>query len=569
MTVPPVMPGVVPAVLDALPPRLRKRIDAAVERVGEWRVDVAGDAARVDIDADTVLTWTLHSGVLVSADDLVCSCLLAPKCLHRGIAVAAASVSDQEIETQAEVVAPEAVPAQVAPAQVVATEVGERRGEREAVDALWSACAEILRVGVTGSGAVVRSELLRAVHGAKLVGLHRAAAGGVRIATGLAAAKAGASSFDRETLADDLAEVMLVCHDLRSGFGDPAALRGVARREYQPIGALRLYGLCTEAVITSSGYAGVVTHLVDADRTLWTVPSIYPGGAERIPIAADGPVAMGETGLTHRKLGRAGLVLSGATAAADRRLGAGKAVRAVAAAGAGWADDPLSALWDEPLADQLTRAFHTEQDLLFLTGAVSGATQTALRLTLETGDIDLLGATDAARDNLRLLGERPGMPLRVVARLVPDRPTTAIALATAGELAVNGHVDLTLDRLQRSHLPPGQPSSALPAPHADPPPSGLLATVVERVVLGGRPVAALPSTTRDAATLARAGLTATAALLDTLTTTARDRARDPFGRVIPDTTDAFPTAWLTAAVHAKEFARAGVRLSWLPPGGAT
>ncbi|RLK54375.1 hypothetical protein [Actinokineospora cianjurensis] len=553
MTVPPVAPEVVPAVLDALPPRLRKRIDGALDRAREWVVEVVGDAASARIDADTVLSWTLHSGVLIGADELVCSCLLAPKCLHRGIAVAVASVA--EVQPRA--------------ADVVELEddvvVGEKRGERAAAEVLWGACAEILRVGVTGSGAVVRSELLRAVHGARLVGLHRAAAGGVRIATGLAAAKAGASSFDRETLADDLTEVMLVCHDLRSGIGDPVALRGTARREYQPVGALRLYGLCTEAVLTSSGYAGVVTHVVAADRTLWTVPSVYPGGVERIVIAADGPVAMGETGLSHRQLGRSGLVLSGATAAPDRRLGAGRAVRAVAAAGATWDEQPVAGLWDEPLADQLTRALHTGQDLVFLSGVVSGATTTALRLRLDTGDIDLLGATDAARDNLRLLGERPGLPLRVVARLVPDRPATAVALAAAGELAVTGHVDLTIDRLQRSHLPPGAPAAALPAPAVEPPPSGLLATVVDRVVLGGRPVAALPSTTRDAATLARAGLTATAALLDTLATTARTRARDPFGRAIPDPTDAFPTAWLTAALHTREFTRAAVRLSWLPP----
>ncbi|GAA2976921.1 hypothetical protein [Actinokineospora diospyrosa] len=548
MTLPPVAPEVVPEVLDALPPRLRKRIDGALDRAGTWQVENTDTGARAVLDADTTLTWTLHSGVLTVADGLVCSCLLAPKCLHRAIAVAAAEVGETSVVVE-EVPVVEGDPV--------------REDERAAAGALWAACAEVLRVGATASGAVVRGEVLRAVHSARVVGLHRAAAGGVRVATGLAEAKAGASSFDRETLADDLVEVMLLCHDLQTGVGDPTSLRGTARREYRPVGSLRLHGLCTEAVLSDTGYAGAVTYLVAADRTLWTVNAVLPGGEDRVMAAANGPVAMGETGLTHRELGRAGLMLTGATASEDRRLGAGSGVRAVAATGAGWDASPIADLWDEPLADQLTRA----DGLLFLSGAVSGPTSTALRMSLNTGDINLLGATDAARDNLRLLGERPGMPMRVVARLVPDQPATAVAIAVLAPLNRPGHVDLTLDRLQRAHLPAGEPSPPLPTPRPEPTPSSLIASVVQRVVIGGRAVAALPSTARDAGTLARLGLAATAGLLGDLASTARDRERDAFGRVVPDRTDAFPVAWLTAAVHSREFARAEVRLSWPLPDG--
>ncbi|MBM7773701.1 hypothetical protein JOD54_003905 [Actinokineospora baliensis] len=551
MTLPPVAPAVVPDVLDALPPRLRKRIDGALERASTWVVEATESGARAVLDADTTLTWTLHSGVLIAADDLVCGCLLAPKCLHRAVAVAAVPVGDVGAVDDVPVAVEEAPVAQGDPI---------RDEERAAAVVLWAACAEVLRVGVTASGAVVRGEVLRAVHSARIAGLHRAAAGGVRIATGLAEAKAGASSFDRETLADDLVEVMLLCHDLRDGVGDPVLLRGTARREYQPIGSLRLYGLCTEAIVSDTGHAGVVTHLVDAQRSLWTVNAVLPGGQERVAVAANGPVALGETGLTHRELGRAGLVLTGATASADRRLGAGSGVRAVAAAGGGWDEPPVSELWEEPLAAQLAR-----EDLLFLSGTVVGATSTALRLRLATGDINLLGATEAARDNLRLLAERPGMSLRVIARLAPDQPTTAVAIAALAPLHRPGHVDLTLDRLQRAHLPDGEPGTPLPAARPEPTPSSLVATVVQRVVIGGRAVAALPSTARDAGSLARLGLTATAGLLNDLASTARDRERDAFGRVVPDATDAFPTAWLTAAVHGREFTRAQARLSWLLP----
>lgn len=65
---------------------------------------------------------------------------------------------------------------------------------------------------------------------------------------------------------------------------------------------------------------------------------------------------MGDTALTHRDLARAGLVVSGATVSADGRLGAGRGVRAAAAAGADWTAEPLAALWSVPVAHQVARA---------------------------------------------------------------------------------------------------------------------------------------------------------------------------------------------------------------------
>ena len=569
MSVPPVFPAVVGDVLDALPPRLRKRVDASVGRVAEWTVAVDGDTARAALDPETTLTWTLREGVLRTADDLACSCLLAPKCLHRGIAVAAADVAD-------------AVPDTVAVAEEPTVEVAETVSddERAAANALWQACATVLRAGAAGSGAVVRGELLRAVHTARVVGLHRAAANGLRVAAALAAARAGDSSFDREALTAELVELMLLCHDLRTGTGAAAELRGTARREYRPVGSLRLYGLCTEAVVAASGYAGVVTHLVDDSGVLWTVPAIMPGGAERVAAAAGGPVAIGESGLSQRQLGRSGLLLSGGTASPDHRLGAGKAVRAVAAAGAGWDEAPAAGLWARPLPDQVTRAFHARTrpeshrpagaDLLFLTGTVLGAAADAVRLAIGETHVDLVGDGQRARENLRVLANAPGLRLRAVARLVPERPGTAVALAVTGQLDLPAdlrhHVDLGLDQLQRSHvagdgtreLPPRpEPADRVPRPVRP------LENVVHRITLGGRAVAAVASAEREVAALARNDLTATADLLADLAATSRDRGRDAFGRVVRDEGDDFPLAWLRAGLHVREFTRATARRAWL------
>ncbi|MEO6086581.1 MAG: hypothetical protein ABIQ18_26050 [Umezawaea sp.] len=572
----PVAPAVLADVLDALPPRLRKRVDTALDRAAEWVVTVDGGTASAVLDADTTLTWTLHDGVLTAADDLVCSCLLAPKCLHRGIAVAAAEVADVGAGPTPEAEAEVKAEATAAPAAEV------REDERAAATALWEACATVLRSGATGSGAVVRAELLRAVHIARVAGLHRAAAGGLRIAAALAAARTGDSSFDREVLTAELVDLLLLCHDLRTSTGTGTAeLRGTARREYSPIGALRLYGLCTETVLTKSGYSGVVTHLVDDSGKLWTVPAIMPGGAERIATAASGPVAIGESGLTQRDLGRAGLLLSGGTASPDHRLGAGKGVRAVAASGTPWTSPPLADLWAQPLPDQVARAFHADTrpathrpagaDLVFLDGAVLGAAAGALRVTSGNTHLDLVGKGSRARENLRVLAGAGGLRIQVVARLLPDRPGTAVALAVSGaDLALPSdlrhHVDLGLDRLQHSHVA-GDGTRELPARPTPtgrvPQPVRPLENVLHRVALGGRAVAAIASANRDVATLTRTGLTTTAGLLADLATTSRDRERDAFGRVVRDAGDAFPFAWLRAGVHVREFTRAAAHHAWL------
>ncbi|AOS64598.1 hypothetical protein [Actinoalloteichus hymeniacidonis] len=600
-SLPPVTAEVPAGVLDALPPRLRKRIDGALDRAASWTIEVDGDTARAELDADTALTWSLHSGVLTSADELSCSCLLAPKCLHRGIAVAAAEVVAVESAAEPESVeqappAAETAPGPRGPAGSTSTvdpvvDDAVREPERQAAQALWQACSRVVYAGATGSGAVARAELLRAAHSARVAGLHRASAGGLRIAAALAAARANSSAFDREALTGELVELMLLCRELVTGSGptDLAELRGTARREYRPIGTLRLYGLCTETVVAATGYSGVVTHLVDESGELWTVPAIMPGGAERVATAAAGPVAIGESGLSQRELGRGGLLLSGGTASPDGRLGAGRVVRAVAATGASWEATPLSTLWAQPLIDQVARAFEAGirvathrragADLLFVAGTVQGIAQDALRLSM-AGDttVDLVAAGKQARQNLRVLARATGTRLRVIARLLPDRPGSATALAiSAGPddltlpTALRRHVDLGLDVLQRSYLHESEPVGLPPGPDRAervPPPLRPLANVLHRVTLGGRAVAAVGSAAPDAAALVRNGLSTTAELLTELARLSRDRERDVFGRVVRDVGEDFPLAWLRAGLHCREFGRAAAHRNWLAAAGA-
>lgn len=547
MTLPPVSAAVVATVLDALPQRLRKRVDAALDKASTWTSSTVESKCTVVVDDDTTLVFTLQDGVLASADDLTCTCLLAPKCLHRAVAVSVAPAV--------------AVAVAVGPEPPVST-VSLSAEALTAAGLLWEAASAVLQAGVSGSGAVVQASLLRAVHTARLAGLYRASTVALRVVAGIRAAHARSSEFHRATMTADLSELLLVCHQLRSGVGDVASLRGTARREYRPIGSLRLYGLFTERVVASSGYAGVVTHLVDADGQLWTVNAVTPGGS--VSGALDGPVAIGESGLSHRALGRSGLLLSAATASADHRLGAGTNVRAVAAEGAPWTSPPASLLW-RPLEDQISRAFTSSNELLFLSGTVVGSTGGALRLEVENRFVDLVGSCDTSWDNLGLLASLTDKRLWVVARLLRDQPSTAVALAVSGDVtppsSFNGRVNLTLDRLQRSHVDSPHQMLSTSTETAQSPVE-LLERWLHRATLGGRKMPMITSTVADQARLTRLGLTATAQLLGALEKAARDEQRDAFGRLVSRTDDEFVLAWLRGCVHAAEFTRSVASTRW-------
>jgi len=546
MTLPPVSAAVVATVLDGLPQRLRKRVDAALDKASTWTSSTVDSKCTVVVDDDTTLVFTLQDGILASADDLTCTCLLAPKCLHRAVAVSVAPAVAVAVPAELPVSAVELSPEALAAAGL-----------------LWEAASTVLQAGVSGSGAVVQASLLRAVHTARLAGLYRASTVALRVVAGIRAAHARSSEFHRATMTADLSELLLVCHQLRSGVGDVALLRGTARREYRPIGSLRLYGLFTERVVASSGYAGVVTHLVDADGQLWTVNAVTPGGS--VAGALDGPVAIGESGLSHRTLGRSGLLLSAATASADHRLGAGTNVRAVAAEGVPWTSPPVSTLWQEPLEDQVRRAFTSSNELLFLSGTVVGSTGGALRLAVDDRVVDLVGSCEISWDNLGLLASLTDKRLLVVARLLRSQPSTAVALAVSGDVtlpsAFDGRVNMDLDRLQRSHVDSPQRTIST-SPSTVQSPVELLERWLHRATLGGRKMPMITSTAADQARLTRLGLTGTAQLLGALEKAARDERRDAFGRLVSRTDDEFVLAWLRGCVHAAEFTRSVASTRW-------
>ncbi|MGW5351908.1 hypothetical protein ACWERV_15540 [Streptomyces sp. NPDC004031] len=586
---PPVAPEVTATLVEDLSPRLRKRLDATVTKLGALPTHRAGDTVTIALDDETELRLHAPGGVVATADAITCGCLLAPACVHRAAASCAAPMAEP---------AQEAVP-EPAPAQAPASppEVADP-AQRAAADALWSAGTAVLEAGVGGAGAVTQSALLRAAHTARLRHLPRAAGAALSVVTLLRAARAGTPSYRTADLVTALTELLGTARRVGTASGaELAAVKGRARRPYRPDGSLRLYGLFTEPVVTDSGHGGVRTWVAATDGRLCTVDDVAPGGVGRALGVADRAVRLGDSALTHRELGRAGLAVSGATVSPDGRLGAGKGVKAVTARGAAWTEPPLAALWQTPPPEQAARALrsasrhadhadHTDHadpdgsgsDLLFLDvellGAVREPGSTCL-LALGAGGIPVrLTAADddpalAHRDNLTLLATAPGTRLRIIGRLLPA-PHPRLALLACSHPTGEGTIDLGLDRLSRADLPdPAAPVHPAPPRHEEPgahSPLYLLERRVEQTVLAGRAaLGMLADVTPETTRLRRAGLPTAAALLTTLCTSASPRDRDPFGRLLPADTDTFATYWLTAARYTTAVTEALCTAAWQPP----
>ncbi|WP_265293066.1 hypothetical protein [Streptomyces sp. SHP 1-2] len=450
---------------------------------------------------------------------------------------------------------------------------GATPAQRDAARALRDAATAVLEAGADGAGAVLQAELLRAAHTARLAGLPRAAGRAVAVVTAVRAARSGDPSHRLADLAAGLRDVLAAAHRLPLATGpELAELRGAARQPYTPDGSLRLYGLFSEPVLTTSGYAGAATWTADARGRLCTVSDVAPGGAGRATGAADRAVRIGDTTLTHRELSRAGLAVSGATVSPTGRLGAGAGVRAVRASGAGWHEEPLDRLWAVPVAEQVSRALTSGQDLLFLDVTTAGTVREAAGecLVAHCGGVAVRLAAahdDPAlpyRENLRLLASAGGLRLRVIARLTPGPVPRALLLAASHPTDPGVRVDLGLDRLRRADLPPSPAPAAPLAPPGDEAPLHLLRRRVHQAVSGGRRVLAFSGHREDAdgARLRRDGLTTAGDLLDELRGAAADRGRDPFGRLLPADAGRFSRAWLAASVYTEELDRTLCAASW-------
>ncbi|MDV9178596.1 SWIM zinc finger family protein, partial [Streptomyces sp. W16] len=174
---PPVAPEVAAAAVEALTSRLRKKLDAAIDTYVAAPVIVEGAVRRVRCgeDAEVVLAPG-PSGAVTDAGEAVCSCLLAPKCLHRAAVLGACPVADLETAAAVDATAQEvgaseqdtaantvqdidAVPESDTAA--LPPQTGPTDAQLTAAHSLWAAAAAVLAAGVPAAGAVAQAEVLR------------------------------------------------------------------------------------------------------------------------------------------------------------------------------------------------------------------------------------------------------------------------------------------------------------------------------------------------------------------------------------------------------------------------
>jgi hypothetical protein len=622
---PPVLPGVAAAAVAALPPRLHKRLDATVERLAGVPVGRVDGGVSVDCGPEALVTLTPGpTGAVTDPHQARCSCLLAPRCLHRTAVLVACPVADPG--THPDPASTTAAPSTSDRVGTATGRTGEPAGaaagrtgrstaptkaQRAAAGALWRAAAAVLAAGGPAAGAVPQAELLRAAHSARLAGLPRAESAALRTVRGLRAHRGRQNGHRLAELVEVLHDLLYVAGRLAAGDPDPA-LVGILRRAYQPDGTLEVYGLCREPVISATGYAGVVTHLVAADGRQLSFGDVKPGGPDRARDCARAVTEMGAVAVDHAVLARGGLRITGTTVSPDGRLGAGKGVRATPLTATDWSTGPLAELFARPLAEVVTAQLATDdpEDPARAGTALVGCD---LMVVGAVGDQvlarELAPATDAGPErasvpdgpvirlvpvnshpmlahvtNLRRLASRPGLRIRVVGRLDPDRASTLHPLAVgpvpgaATTLRLpadwHGRADLGYDEIQGGHLPPRDPAAmiepvlAVGADAVAQSPLWRVRRLVELAVSGGRRAVAEAARGEGAGLagpLRRAGFTTAAAVAAALADESDRRGRDTFGRLPDPDPDRYAWAWLAATAHLAAAERELIRSSWTAP----
>ncbi|MFD7787411.1 hypothetical protein ACFV4Q_30600 [Streptomyces nojiriensis] len=614
---PPVAPEVLAEAVENLTPRLRKKLDAATEGCAAGAVLTADGTVTLRFGEDALVTLSPGpAGTITTADQAACSCLLAPRCLHRAAALGAAPLADTPPEpvAAAEPARPGEPGQPAEPAEPTgstgSTETTGPTGPVEpapaltaaqlrAAGALWHVAAEALAAGVTAGGAVVQAELLRAAHTARLAGLPRAEAAALRVVRGLRAARERRAGQRLGDLTGAFRELLHTAGMLASGSADPA-LTGTTRRAYAPGGSLQVQGLCREPVLSATGYGGVVTHLLSPDGIPYSVSDVRPGGLARARGAGSASVALGGATLDHAGLARGGLRIVGATVSAEGRLGAGRGVRATPLPGTAWTEQPAARLFARPAAEAVAELLATpdaaESALLGCDVTVVGAAGEHLLVRETRPDAPLLRLVPAHphpelahTENLRRIASYPGLLLRVLGRPDLDRTATLRPLAVGPVPGAEhtlrlpdewlGRADLGYDRLQGAHFPQGD-AAPVPLPAAEGPdpladsPLWRVRRLLETGVAGGRRAVAEAARGTDSLAAAsygplrRAGLTGAAELAAALAAEADRRPRDVFGRLADPSPDGYAWAWLAAATHLAAAERCLIAASWAAAPGA-
>jgi hypothetical protein len=438
---PTISANLVAALIEATPERVRRRLDRAPDVADGWDWQPGEGAWSVSVESGGE-TVTLPHGHVAVAEEVSCTCLLSPRCFH---VLACLTRLEVALDEPPRVEGGEQ--AAVAEAEAAEDLVEPSEGQRRAARDLIAGVAQLLRVGVAGSGVVVQSGLLRAIHQCRAEGLHRLAALGLRVNAATGEIRSRAPAADPGQLAEDVADLLETGHHvLRT---QPAAgfWIGTARREQRPVRPRELLGLFAEPIITRSGFSGAAVYFLGGDGRIYTASDVRPGDAQRARDAYLGGIEIGTTTLPAKQLARGLYVGADLTASADGRLGRGKGPRIVEQGPSSWRVEAMDERFRRPLSDQWDSAFAQASlpadarpagwDFVFFEGTILGAVGPELliqpiadprtiRLAIENESESLY-----FRENLRMLSHAPGLRLRVIGRMYLPEPRVISALAVA------------------------------------------------------------------------------------------------------------------------------------------
>jgi putative uncharacterized protein SCO1185 len=192
--------------------------------------------------------------------------------------------------------------------------------------------ARVLQVGVVKVPASLRSALASDLHAARVHRLLVAERALTAFLTGLS----DPSQERVEALGALLGNLYRLGRADKAGQVGPDLL-GRARAAYHEVGGLVLSPLAAEPVLTASGFAGAEVTYVDAAGRSWTLSRVRPGGAGTVAQRYRAGEDWGGVEESLAVLSRHVLVVGGARASAEGRLGGGASVRvAVQGPWQGW-----------------------------------------------------------------------------------------------------------------------------------------------------------------------------------------------------------------------------------------